>query len=298
MPEFITYNILNDHWKIETNFKLSEEDSNSLDTDSRFELIKKKLKPLINNNSIIALQEVSNFWGCKLFTWFYENSYMFKVYNYGSKWSDHMGIALAFPISYKIIDCSQMVIGESIKTTEPNEPYYEKLWYYIWEYFNYKDEREFVSIRNAKRRHNGIMGVKLLIDNKLYWFATYHFPCAFYDPLLMNLHAEACIKWLEKLDGPVIFGSDMNSLPNSNVYKLFKEKFKSVYYEEHGKEPVSTNKVDSKRFGKFSGTIDYIWVSKEIKINSVKKILDDIKVMPNINEPSDHLPIICEIELN
>ena len=222
---------------------------------------------------------------------------MLKVYNYGSKWSDHMGIALAFPISYKLLDCSQIVIGETIKKNEPNESYYEKLWYNIREYFNYKDDREIVSIRNAKKRHNGIMGIKLLIKNKIYWFATYHFPCAFYDPLLMELHAEACIKWLEKLDGPVIFGSDMNSLENSNVYKLFKEKFKSVYYEEYGKEPVSTNNVDRKRFGKFSGVIDYIWVSKEIKINSVKKIKDNIELMPNKNEPSDHLPIICDIDL-
>ena len=41
MPEFITYNILNDHWKIEGEFKISEEDSCILDTNYRFELIKK-----------------------------------------------------------------------------------------------------------------------------------------------------------------------------------------------------------------------------------------------------------------
>tara|TARA_A100001015_G_C15030782_1_gene733114 strand:+ start:457 stop:1347 length:891 start_codon:yes stop_codon:yes gene_type:complete len=296
MPNFITYNILNNHFDNEANFIISDENIGCLESNFRFDKIKEKLLPFIKKKSVIALQEVSNLWGGKLFIWFQENSYMFKVYNYGNKWSDHMGIALAIPMEYKIIEFSQKVISENINIKEAEESYFDKLWYSVREYFKYRDQRDLISIRNAKKRHNAIMAVKLLINDKEYWFSTYHFPCAFYDKLLMELHAKACIEWLNKLDGLVIFGTDMNSLPKSSVYNLFKESFKSVYYDYYNKEPVSTNKINNKSFGKFSGTIDYIWISKQIKIKSVKKIPNVIKEMPNINEPSDHLSISCEIE--
>ena len=99
----------------------------------------------------------------------------------------------------------------------------------------------------------------------------------------MNLHGEACKDWLVQLekDAPVIFGSDMNSQPNSEVYSIFANYFKSSYKEKFGKEPESTNKVYTVEYG-FSGTRLHL-VFNKLKVDTMEEI-PTLRELPNLKE--------------
>ena len=99
--------------------------------------------------------------------------------------------------------------------------------------------------------------------------------------------------------GNILIGGDFNSLATSDVYKSMVENdYVSLMRDnETGREPEYTNVTPS-----FTETIDYIFSSK----NWIEKVTHRGKVKnrdllfdgcPCEGEPSDHLPIYCDIEL-
>jgi hypothetical protein len=136
--------------------------------------------------------------------------------------------------------------------------------------------------------------------------ATYHMPCAFTQPELMRLHAEALIDLVKVKAGnnPLILLGDFNALPGSEVYRMLTSEFTSAY----NPEPEFTNKAKYKYDSmispvEFTGTIDYVF-SRGLKLVSNLHILGhDIEgvprktedfngvYLPTFGHPSDHLPV-------
>ncbi|MGG7177789.1 endonuclease/exonuclease/phosphatase family protein [Clostridium paraputrificum] len=96
---------------------------------------------------------------------------------------------------------------------------------------------------------------------------------------------------------PIILMGDFNATPESKVIKEFKDgKYydkKLIAAQEHNKE-IYKHTTMSMFKGKEKGMhIDYIFVSEDIDISEVKIIKDNL----NGKYPSDHYPLMCEINL-
>lgn len=197
----------------------------------------------------------------------------------------------------------------------------------------FKKETDF---QNAKRRRNAVISLRLSQKEnpeKSFWVSTYHMPCAFYAPNIMTLHVNGVLTALKNLkdifSAPLILAGDFNIKPDTPQYNFittgeiseeypiednwnFKDhisglKLKSSYKEALGKEPEFTNYAETDRredAEAFIDTLDYIFVSDEFKVKSVKSLPSktDASVMklgsmPNAVEPSDHFLIAADLEL-
>ena len=78
------------------------------------------------------------------------------------------------------------------------------------------------------------------------------------------------------------------------------EGMRSAYAVAAGKEPDFTNYARIKENDPFIDTLDYIFLSKEWKVTSVKEICnreDANGPFPNAKEASDHVLIAADLEL-
>ncbi len=79
-------------------------------------------------------------------------------------------------------------------------------------------------------------------------------------------------------------------------------KTRSAYLEALGSEPPITNHSFNGKFGEFSGCLDYIFVSPQWKVNSVRALpsveaMAAVGPLPAKDEPSDHLLLAAELTL-
>lgn len=179
-------------------------------------------------------------------------------------------------------------------------------------------------------RFNQFIGIKLKPrdKNKVFWVGNYHMPCAFRTPAVMNIHAELVSDRIQTLAGSdeYILAGDFNILPDSPHYKLLRtgtldkndetyppskygvtwessfQGMRSAYHECNGEEPSFTNNAHNGALNteSFIGTLDYIFLSENIEVISVKDTpsMDDWKgVYPDENEPSDHVLIAASLRL-
>ena len=179
-------------------------------------------------------------------------------------------------------------------------------------------------------RFNQFIGIKLKPrdKNKVFWVGNYHMPCAFRTPAVMNIHVDLVSDRIQSLAGSdeYVLAGDFNILPDSPHYKLLRtgtldendetypppkysmtwessfQGMRSAYYEVHGKEPQFTNNAHNGALNaeSFIGTLDYIFLSENIKVVDVKDTpsMDDWKgVYPDENEPSDHVMIAASLRL-
>lgn len=93
-----------------------------------------------------------------------------------------------------------------------------------------------------------------------------------------------CKMGLEK-DYPVIIAGDFNLFPDTESIKIFQDKFVSLVdeYNIQTTRPKSNELSSLKR-----NVVDYIFVSKDVKINSFEVLDSDV---------SDHLPLILDFKL-
>lgn len=289
-----TWNLLVPLYCNPTHYVNCEKDH--LDSEQRFKKILSKFQEeMKNKNTIFVLQEVSREWGNRLKIWFNKKKYRFEKDHYGNKQSDFMGVAIAYPSNFKLTDYFSKVIGAQLELKLEDENYLTQLYYWARAKLGYRDNRFNDDVENAVRRKNVLLGLKLSYHEKTFWVMTYHMPCAFYSQNVMNWHASECLKEIKKLkkNCPVIFGGDFNSKPGSLVHKLFTNgEIQSAYLESDGKEPQATNYVETRRGYKFKACLDFIFYTKELLKLESTMILEALdKLMPNDQEPSDHLMI-------
>ncbi len=80
------------------------------------------------------------------------------------------------------------------------------------------------------------------------------------------------------------------------------EPMQSLYSAVHGTEPAYTNSCIQRTFhgdrreNVFCGTLDYIFANGLVRGRGAQLLADDGPHMPNQDEPSDHLPVVVDVD--
>lgn len=207
---------------------------------------------------------------------------------------------------------SQFLCGQKFKCLEP---YLEK----TFQQLSARRNNTLITLRLCGRRGNSFV------------VANYHMPCVFWNTKVMITHALLALGRAVQMTNiydcddelPLIFVGDFNSQPDQTVYNIISNGgwhaldpswendpdlrylkhltvtdcagiLKSAYRKINGREPEYTNKVLTKQnpFG-FEATLDYIfYLGRNIDSISVIPVdCSDGQVLPNLEQPSDHLMI-------
>lgn len=130
----------------------------------------------------------------------------------------------------------------------------------------------------------------LLLDtksNQQLYVATYHMPCKYKRPDIMQAHLQQIMKILECASFPVIFAGDMNMLPNeirtgSGISSVW----------DYG--PVMDTTF-AYIFQEFRACIDNIFFSKDSFVYNGVNISPPTCLIPDKDHPSDHVPLTCSL---
>ena len=160
-------------------------------------------------------------------------------------------------------------------------------------------------------------------QGKEFTVATYHMPCAFYDPPLMSIHAAWCQEHAISIAGgrPLVLCGDFNLKPPDPGYELLttgalsnekdwptypeagdatwrigqkNKPLVSAYAHINGREPQYTNWAQEPDKEEFIDCLDYLFSSKGLTPVSVVELpMRDVAdgPYPSNTEPSDHLLI-------
>ena len=318
----VSYNVLTEKYCNPKSYP--KNDKNDLDNKQRKKKIIKLIYSWVKEEKIISLQEVSREFSSELYVFFSENSYYFLYNSYGNEYNGYMGVGIAYPSKkYSLKVCKVKRISEVFENESRDKNLCEELMESLKSHFCKKKPNSF---EKAKWRKNTIVALNLecCSENKKFWVLNYHMPCAFNDDVLMLIHSACISKFIDNILNTCqncVLCIDMNSQKDSHQYKyltsgsneiineLFRKQdsewgmlydpsnlLKSCYKEVHGSEPEYTNySFNSRGTEEFKGTIDYIFLSKKINPYSIKKIEEPKGLLPNNEEPSDHVPLVCEL---
>jgi mRNA deadenylase 3'-5' endonuclease subunit Ccr4 len=319
------YNVLTPKYCYPKKFPMNKKED--LDNHVRLNKIKKIFLEQMKNESIICLQEVTRDWSGVFQLLCDNNDYNFVKSLYGHPKNGYMGIVIAYPKKYKLVDLSIRRISEFINYEVKKKSYCRELIDSVSEFLTIKDIEDPI-FDIAKNRYNTAIALKLQSkeneNSRPFWIVNYHMPCVWRHPEVMILHVTYLKKFIEKIStwgcDDCIVAGDFNSKPDSIQYEIlnnsttvgldnyFKNytdlklpkvdmKLESVYKIFHGKEPEATNYSYCNFNGTFKGTLDYIFVNN-MKVLKVDEIGCIENYMPNQDDPSDHKPIYCELEIN
>ena len=364
----VSYNVLSSHLGSPDYFTACQ--PCHLDPAIRLPKVLSKLENEItqgNTKAIFCLQEVSHDWAGKFHTFFANHGYHVVSGLYGKKFNGYMGILLAYPTDvYETLDVdisrlSDKRIGgwpRPVQVEEEEVPKEDGLFQkviqtgtnlvrsFLWNpakklllgsSSSYNDDYRIIDPWNmSENRFNILLSVGLRERSmkKEFWISNYHMPCAFYAPMVMNIHAEMAAFHIQSLAQddttgrlPYILAGDFNLLPGSSHYRLLTEgtldpedetyphtkygmewkvndKFqalRSAYTVKNGVEPDFTNYAKVKEDEPFIGTLDYIFLSPEWKVTDVDDSQHRSQVndppFPNAEEPSDHILIAANLKL-
>lgn len=318
MINIITYNILSPSLCNQDEFQ--EYDPESLDEIKR----KNKIILLIDewtskeNRPIICLQEVPSVWKGSLEKIFLNRKYIPLSMNYGNRKSGFFGVLTAVHNSYQIDKIEYLNIGDYIDAIQPplfkpqSLSFIDKL---INTVISPAEEDDYISI--AKNRSNIALKLTLNSDKKFIIY-NYHMPCAYKTPIVQTLHLDGLKRLMsEHRDVPTILATDFNLTPDSVGYEYFTlaklpvehseylQKtnhyglmMMSSYKEVNKSEPLYTCYSDTRWGGKFKNTLDYIFISGHFKTLTSKILINVTEKMPNVLNPSDHLPIESCLQIN
>jgi mRNA deadenylase 3'-5' endonuclease subunit Ccr4 len=288
----LTYNVLSHKLANTFNFPYTREEY--LNDTNRLSLILDQLCEYIDNEYIICLQEVSLTWSGILDIFFEKSKYTTSYISYHKIESDYMGVYTAIPTNKFYREC--------IVYSCPIDFLPSRKYSWFKKYFPCYEATEEIEKR-VKSNNNKLIAIKLNIHDFKFWIINYHMPSDFKYEETMILHTKLIKLAIQKItrNDPYILCGDFNIQPNSIMYSILcsniDEKnnsipLKSAYFEFNKKEPNYTSychRVNEK----FKGTLDYIFYYGMDLLFVPKLKLNNV-LMPNENNPSDHLPISAE----
>lgn len=299
-------------------------DPNILNTSLRLKRIMHNLSVLVKQKPIpiFCFQELPFDWKGIFETFFYRNGYRMISINYGGEQTGFVGIAIAIPKEYKIENIDYIPVGDILDLPTPNEIYYR---------LNYPDnyatkevmKKSYAIINEETTRINEIMlkadeiqntAIRVVLRSDFQFILyNYHFP---HNDLVRLIHLNALKRLMKTHENvPTIFAGDFNFSPDDILYsyitnnKLTKEYYaylkedykldlRSAYKDYNGKEADHTIYINSKiSDGIMRDTLDYIFISQQLKAVSSKTLLNTNNLTPNEICPSDHLPLEAVITL-
>ncbi len=188
--------------------------------------------------AVIALQEVSLSWAGDLTIWFKQRGYTFICSNYGTGFSDFMGVALAIPDDLYLIDKVSIVrpCARAKRWTFANAVEPAPLSWLSWIYRLIPGTKDITNAparhherKNAleavSRRHNRMILATLKTkgeDPQNFCVATYHMPCVYWDERAMVCHAALSMDAAERYADsmPYIYMGDFNICPPTPGYRM------------------------------------------------------------------------------
>lgn len=270
-----------------------------------------------NNRPIFALQEVSKEWSEEFAAFFSRCNYGFYWAKGTVPFNGYMGVAIAWPLEFKLQKLEVVMPGSFI-VPEPPKPLPVVTFSQKWRTW----ARNVLLLppipvvipplsdraQAAKKTNEVIIATFEDVGlSKTFVVATYHMPCAFTQPELMRLHTEALIAIVKTKagDNPLVLLGDFNAMPDSEVYKMLTSEFMSAY----SPEPKFTNKALYKYDTmtspvEFCGTIDYVFSRGLSRVSTlpVENLENNGQFyhekegfvgeyLPTARFPSDHLPV-------
>lgn len=292
----------------------------------RFDLLEELLFQHVKKGEILCLQEVGHRWYQALKEGiFNDNSYTVIPCLYGKDKHDNMGVVIAYPNKdYELLEYSHKKIADLFNVPDRQrnldgdyEPVSQKT-KSLWE--------------KANEKPNQVLLCKFSQSStdREFYIATWHGPCEFLTPQVMEIHINYCSRWLnaathEKL--PLIFAGDFNFTPQSPSYQRLtqssnqpplphcsikeewsnstKMKFMDVYrIMNDGKDPRWTTCGGQDE--PFIGVLDYVYLrnvsGSEDNLEPVSCIVEPLLnkgkalLAPNATNPSDHHGITAKFQ--
>jgi mRNA deadenylase 3'-5' endonuclease subunit Ccr4 len=122
--------------------------------------------------------------------------------------------------------------------------------------------------------------------------ANVHIPCLYEDQRLMTDLCHKAYQAATVHNADVICG-DFNSRPSSEAYHFLRTKWHSAMVLSAGHEPPHTCRAAHAPLDDFA--LDYIWISKQPSRVIANIPQECAGMLPNADEPSDHLMIAADI---
>ncbi len=323
MHRVITYNILSDPL-VSSHIETSEENK---DPENRMNKLLEYLESEIARNSIINFQEVSISQNNKLSLFFQKNNYYWFYRHYGKHFNNYMGIAIAVPKTYHVNRLQIDRVSDtrkwpkkvfSLKTRCLNHLCSCASVLPFLKHLKPKESTE----SHAKRRDNNMLMVEIQKDDEIFCVGNYHMPCAYRNPDLMAMHLYLSIQNIINFSGmkPFVFAGDFNIKTTDDVFRLITDSINeesSAYVDwastlpyplthltqQDGTVPEFTNYSVTKYkpsapINKFVGTLDHFFVHGIVGSVENTPCLDDmLSPLPNDEYPSDHIPLVANVEL-
>jgi len=249
-----------------------------LDNKYRMILIIKKLLSELKKNTIICLQEVGNS----------QLNILIKIfYNLGYYCVNVDELCIFFP--YKKFNIKNVNLG-------------------IISNLKYNLPKKFHELLISKRKYFIILELEDKKTKKKITIVNTHLLANPKYEQIKFLQIYVILRELEKYKNIILCG-DLNSLPISDVVKFILHQkisiklknIENIYKPTHNHSLITTH-TKNKLSGIFTEMIDYIFVSKNIKIINISKLNDrsdynSKNIAPNKHEPSDHFLISTTLNI-
>ncbi len=293
----LSYNILMDYFADPNYIKVKKK---YLDNKYRIILIIKKLLSELKKNTIICLQEVGNS----------QLNILIKIfYNLGYYCININELCIFFP--YKKFNIKNINLG-------------------IISDLKYNLPKKFHELLISKKKYFIILELKDKKTKKKITIVNTHLLANPKYEQIKFLQTYVILRELEKYKNIILCG-DLNSLPTSDVVKFIlhqkistklkniatglsgqaqplatglsgqAQPLANIYKPTHNHSLITTH-TKNKLSGIFTEMIDYIFVSKNIKIINISKLNDrsdynSKNIAPNKHEPSDHFLISTTLNI-
>jgi mRNA deadenylase 3'-5' endonuclease subunit Ccr4 len=327
--EIVTYNVLSPNLATPAYYPWCKPEN--LDKAVRIERIKVLLRKKMDSGAIICLQEVAFDFAEELYPFFDAADYFFETNHYGKPSSGYMGVGIAFPRSMYALEGFKVVPIALTKEWPVVDPLIGRISLVsLVKNYLFPEKVEMDDWERARQKPNQMLCVKLRRKDLMDTFTvcTYHMPCEFTRPWLMNIHTSLVASAANAYagDSPLVLAGDFNFKPGSSMYRLMTtgnvddsnaeyppprahdpwrlggfRPLRSAYKEYTNKEPAFTNYARSVGRDAFIDTLDYIFVSEDWTVKGVGEtpvLTDDYEgPLPSSTEPSDHILISAILSL-
>jgi len=291
----ITYNILS------SNLAKLMIDNNSytneiMDDTYRFKLIldyiNKQIIKFSKYNLIICLQEVIEEQIILFAEFFNKNNFKYINIQHGRVFNGNMGVLIAYTDRLKIINSDIFNVGQHI------------------------DPIDDISTKASTKSNCAIYCIfeSIKKSDLRFGIITYHMPC---EPTIQEialLHCKTLYAHIKKFMKGInwIFAGDFNMMNDALGYKYLstRKDIGCIWKDTLNYYPITNHALISNK--EFAGCIDYIFYKKGNQLKNKKyikyrksnlicqkiKVNKLINVIPDLDNPSDHIPILVIFTLD
>lgn len=308
----ITYNILSSKYGNNKGFPKNIQEY--LYKEYRWEKIKGQLIIWMEKKAIICLQEVCDYFRELIMELCDNLDYSYKFNKYGGKKSGNMGVMTIYPSNYQVLAEFNGKLGQNSSNNRVKRAYNKAIII------------KFKLVCDNKSKYN-------VDSNVVYKYITvgnYHMPCLYKYPIIQK---ELLISYIKKVKSiascnkkcsPFVLAGDFNmsdledkytdliinnelSIPVSYIPSDYSAVCRDGVSFTNG--TLTTNVFNNGKY--FAGVLDYILISNTLSFVSYEVLYtcddnddgipinpdNNLPLLPNQYNPSDHIPIITNIDI-